>query len=259
VSAEPTDEPTGAVVPYGAAEGTLPPERVQAMFDRIARPYDAMNRVMTAGLDVRWRKLAADATGVGPGASVLDCCCGTADLSIELARRVGPSGEVVGVDFAERMLERGRAKIARKGLDQATLLHGDALDLPFEDDRFAAATAAFGLRNVADLGRGLRELVRVVRPGGRVVCLEITTPERGPVASFHRLWFDRLVPAAGRLVDRGDDAAAYTYLPASVRRFPGADALGEAMYGAGLEDVRYRLLGGGIVALHVGTVPRGAS
>jgi len=244
-------------VRYGADEGTLPPERVQEMFDRIARPYDAMNRVMTAGLDRRWRRLAADATGVGPGASVLDCCCGTADLTLELASRVGPGGEVIGVDFAERMLERGRDKIARRGTAQATLLNGDALELPFPDDRFAAATVAFGIRNVADLDRGLGELVRVVRPGGKVVCLEITTPERGPAARFHRLWFDRVVPAAGRAVDRG--SAAYTYLPASVRRFPGPGELAERMYGAGLDDVRYRLLGGGIVALHVGTVARGGA
>jgi len=251
-------EPSGNLpVRYGPDEGTLPPERVQEMFDRIARPYDAMNRVMTAGLDRRWRTLAADATGVGAGASVLDCCCGTADLTLELARRVGPGGEVIGVDFAERMLERGRAKIARKGTDQATLLNGDALSLPFPDDRFAAATVAFGIRNVADLDRGLGELVRVVRPGGKVVCLEITTPERGLAARFHRLWFDRMVPAAGRAIDSG--SSAYTYLPASVRRFPGPAALAERMYAAGLEDVRYRLLGGGIVALHVGGVPREAA
>ena len=244
-------------VRYGVEEGTLPPERVAAMFDRIARPYDAMNRVMTAGLDVRWRRLAAQATGVGAGASVLDCCCGTADLSIELGRLVGPGGEVMGVDFSEGMLERGRAKVAKKGLDHVTLLHGDALDLPFEDDRFAAATVAFGIRNVADLDGGLRELARVVRPGGKVVCLEITTPESGPAARFHRLWFDRMVPSVGRLIDRGD--SAYVYLPASVRRFPGPTTLAEVMYGAGLEDVRFRSLGGGIVALHVGTVARAAA
>ncbi len=241
-------------VRYGVEEGTLPPERVQAMFDRIARPYDVMNRVMTAGLDVRWRRLAAEATEVGAGASVLDCCCGTADLTVELAKRVGPSGEVIGLDFAERMLDRGRIKLIKRDLDHATLIHGDALDLPFEDDRFAAATVAFGIRNVADLGRGFRELVRVVRPGGKVVCLEITTPESGPAAAFHRLWFGRLVPGFGRLVDKQD--SAYVYLPASVKRFPGPTRLAEVMYEAGLEDVRFRSLGGGIVALHVGTVRR---
>ena len=154
------------------------------------------------------------------------------------------------------MLERGRAKVAKKGLDHVTLLHGDALDLPFEDDRFAAATVAFGIRNVADLAGGLRELVRVVRPGGRVVCLEITTPESGAAASFHRLWFDKMVPGVGRLIDRGD--SAYVYLPASVKRFPGPTTLAEQMYDVGLDEVRFRSLGGGIVALHVGTVRRDA-
>ena len=226
-------------VRYGAEEGTLPPERVQAMFDRIARPYDAMNRVMTAGLDVRWRRLAADATEVGAGASVLDCCCGTADLSLELGRRVGPSGEVIGVDFSDGMLEIGRRKVVRKGLDQVSLING----------------VAFGIRNVADLTGGLSELARVVRPGGKVVCLEITTPESGPLAGFHRLWFDRVVPGIGRAIDRKGDSA-YTYLPASVRRFPGPTPLAHVMYEAGLRDVRFRTLGGGIVALHVGTVPR---
>ena len=243
-------------VTLSAEAGTLPPERVAAMFDRIARPYDVMNRVMTAGLDVRWRRLAADATEVGAGASVLDCCCGTADLSLELGRRVGPSGEVIGVDFSDGMLDRGRAKVAKKGMDHVTLLHGDAMDLPFEDDRFAAATVAFGIRNVSDIAGGISELVRVVRPGGKVVCLEITTPESGLTAKFHSLWFDRLVPGIGKVADKGDAGSAYTYLPASVKRFPGPATLAEVMYSVGLESVRYRKLGGGIVALHVGTVSR---
>jgi len=243
--------PSQAVEPR-AADGTLPPERVQAMFNRIARPYDRMNRVMTAGLDRRWRALAADEAGVGAGASVLDCCCGTGDLALELATRVGRSGEVIGVDFAEEMLVQARRKAERAGADNVRFVHGDALRLPLTDDRVAAATVAFGARNLADLDGGLRELVRVVRPGGRVVCLEITQPAHGPLAGFYRVWFDRLVPAVGGLVDRGD--SAYTYLPASVRRFPGPDDLAAAMYRAGLDRVRYRLLAGGIVALHVGEV-----
>lgn len=238
-----------------AASGTLPPERVQAMFNRIARPYDLMNRAMTVGLDRKWRALAADTTGVGAGASVVDVCCGTADLSLELARRVGPSGEVIGVDFAEQMLVRGREKATEGGYSQVTLLQGDALALPFDDDRFAAATCAFGVRNLADPERGFRELARVVRPGGAVVCLEITTPESGALAGFYRVWFDRLVPAVGRVVDRRGDSA-YTYLPASVRRFPPPAELGRVMRAAGLDEVRYRLLAGGIVAIHVGRVPR---
>ncbi len=154
------DAPPAVPVAADAASGTLPPERVQAMFNRIARPYDLMNRAMTVGLDRKWRALAADTTGVGAGASVVDVCCGTADLSLELARRVGPSGEVIGVDFAEQMLVRGREKATEGGYSQVTLLQGDALALPFDDDRFAAATCAFGVRNLADPERGFRELAR---------------------------------------------------------------------------------------------------
>ena len=160
-------------------DGSLPPERVQAMFNRIARPYDTMNRVMTAGLDRRWRALAADEAGIGRGASVLDCCCGTGDLALELARRVGESGEVIGVDFADEMLVHARRKAERAGARQVRFVHGDALALPL-DDRVAAATVAFGVRNLADVERGFRELARVVRPRGRVVCLEITQPTTRP-------------------------------------------------------------------------------
>ena len=248
-------EPDPRPVPARDDRGTLPPERVRAMFDRIARPYDTMNRLMTAGLDQQWRRLAADAAGVGAGASVLDACCGTGDLSLELARRVGPSGEVIGVDFSEGMLERARAKAAAAGLEQIEWIVGDALALPVPTNRVAAATVAFGIRNVADYETAFRELVRVVRPGGTVVCLEITTPDEGILATFYKVWFDGLVPAVGRLVDR-DATSAYSYLPASVRRFPDPPQLGEVMYRAGLEKVRFRTLAGGIVALHVGQVPR---
>jgi demethylmenaquinone methyltransferase / 2-methoxy-6-polyprenyl-1,4-benzoquinol methylase len=245
-------EPGTELVP-ATQPGSLPPERVREMFDRIARPYDTMNRVMTVGLDRRWRALAADATGVGNGASVLDVCCGTGDLTLELARRVGQGGEVIGVDFSPRMLERARVKLDRAGFTRARLLEADALALPLPDDRVAAATVAFGMRNLADLEGGFRELARVVRPGGRIVCLEITTPESGPLAGFYRVWFDRLVPAVGRAVDRRGDSA-YSYLPASVRRFPPPVELGHVMQLAGLAHVRYTLLAGGIVALHVGEV-----
>jgi demethylmenaquinone methyltransferase/2-methoxy-6-polyprenyl-1,4-benzoquinol methylase len=253
MSEEPRTEPGTDLVP-ATHSGTLPPERVRQMFDRIARPYDAMNRAMTVGLDRRWRALAAEATGVGGGATVLDVCCGTGDLTVELARRVGPSGEVFGVDFSPRMLERARRKLDAAGFPRATLIEADALRLPLPDDRVAAATVGFGVRNLADLELGFRELARVVRPGGRVVCLEITTPESGPLAGFYRVWFDRLIPAVGRAVDRRGDSA-YTYLPASVRRFPPPVELGHVMQSAGLVNVKYTTLAGGIVALHVGEVP----
>ncbi len=221
------------------ASGTLSPDGVRAMFDRIAPVYDAMNRVFTMGLDGRWRKLAAAAV-VTPGDRVLDAACGTGDLAIA-ARDAG--GMVTGLDFSERMLERARRKSS-----QINWVQGDALALPFEDASFDAATIGFGIRNVDDLDAGLRELARVVRPGGRLAVLEITRP-RGVLRPFFRLWFDVLIPLAGKALPGG---AAYTYLPASVRRFPGPDDLADALRRAGFADVGYRLLAGGIVSLHVG-------
>jgi len=218
------------------------------MFDRIAPRYDLLNRAMTAGLDGRWRRAAAAAADVAAGDRALDVCTGTGDLALALADRVTASGEVVGVDFAERMLDRARAKAeGRPGLRFEA---ADALDLPFAADAFDAATVAFGIRNVDDLDRGLAEMARVVRPGGRVVILEITTPAR--MRRFYEVWFDRVVPRLGRLLGR--DAAAYSYLPASVRRFPGPHALAARMAAAGLTDVRWRLYAFGIVAIHHGRV-----
>jgi demethylmenaquinone methyltransferase/2-methoxy-6-polyprenyl-1,4-benzoquinol methylase len=212
------------------------------MFDRIAPVYDAMNRVMTAGLDRRWRRLAVREV-VWPGDRVLDACCGTGDLAVEAERQ---GGRVVGLDFSERMLERARRKSGA-----IEWVRGDALALPFEDGEFDAATVGFGVRNLADLEAGLRELARVLRPGGRLAVLEITRPT-GILRPFFRLWFDVLVPLLGRVLPGGQ---AYTYLPASVRRFPGPDDLSALLERAGFADVRHRLLGGGIVALHVSTRP----
>ena len=221
--------------------GTLPAEGVRSMFDRIAPVYDLMNRVMTAGLDQRWRRLTVAAV-VSPGDRVLDACCGTGDLAIA-ARRAG-AGAVTGLDFSERMLERaGRKEPAIEWVQ------GDLLELPFEDASFDAATVGFGVRNVADLERGLAELRRVLRPGGRVGILEITRP-RGPLRVFYRLWFDVLIPLAGKILPGGK---AYTYLPASVRRFPGPEELAMLMRAQGFDRVEYRQLAGGIVALHTGT------
>ena len=219
--------------------GTLEPTAVQGMFDRIAPVYDVMNRVMTAGLDQRWRKLAVREV-VWPGDRVLDACCGTGDLAVEAERR---GGRVVGLDFSPKMLER-----ARKKSGAVEWIQGDALALPFPDGDFDAATVGFGVRNLADLESGLKELARVLRPGGKLAVLEITRP-RGLLKPFFRLWFDVLVPLAGRVLPGGK---AYTYLPASVRRFPGPDDLSALFESAGFADVRYKLVGGGVVALHVG-------
>jgi demethylmenaquinone methyltransferase/2-methoxy-6-polyprenyl-1,4-benzoquinol methylase len=220
--------------------GRLPAEGVQRMFDRIAPVYDAMNRVMTGGLDRRWRRITVEQS-VSPGDRVLDACCGTGDLAIA-ARRHG-AAEVVGLDFSAQMLERARRKAP-----EIEWLQGDVLALPFEDASFDSATVGFGIRNVDDLEAGVRELRRVLRSGGRLAILEITTP-RGVLAPFYRVWFDRVVPLLGRVLPGG---AAYTYLPASVRRFPVAEELSRLLEVNGFGAVRFRLFAGGIVALHVG-------
>jgi demethylmenaquinone methyltransferase/2-methoxy-6-polyprenyl-1,4-benzoquinol methylase len=213
------------------------------MFDRIAGVYDVMNSVMTAGLHHRWRERAVDLARVGPGSRALDVATGTGDLAIALA---GRGADVVGSDFSEGMLERARAKSSAARWEL-----GNALALPYDDGSFDAATVGFGARNFSDLAQGLREMTRVVRPGGRVVVLEITTPTRPPLSTFFSLWFDRIVPLLGRI--SGEDQA-YTYLPSSVKRFPGPRELGAVMAAAGLVDVRWILTAGGIIALHSGTV-----
>jgi demethylmenaquinone methyltransferase/2-methoxy-6-polyprenyl-1,4-benzoquinol methylase len=226
---------------------TLQPDQVREMFDRISPAYDRMNRVMSAGMDGRWRARAVRCAGLAPGGSAIDLCCGTGDLAIALLDAVSTRGRVVGLDFSERMIEAARAKSS-----QVEWVQGDALDLPFADGEFDGATCGFGVRNLPDIERGFREMARVVRAGGRVVCLELTEPPR-LVAPFARLWTDRAVPLLGRVIARETDA--YRYLPASVHRFPPAAELAEIMRAAGLERVQYRRLSGGAVALHVGTVP----
>jgi demethylmenaquinone methyltransferase / 2-methoxy-6-polyprenyl-1,4-benzoquinol methylase len=245
----PAGVPTGS--PATLPPGVLEEAQVRAMFDRIAGFYDRMNTVMTAGLHHRWRERAADLAAVGAGSSALDVATGTGDLALALAARVGPDGEVIGMDFSERMLELAREKAAAAGFDRLRFEPGNALALPYEDDRFDAATVGFGARNFSDLERGLREMARVVRPGGHVVVLEITTPARPPLSLFFELWFDRAVPALGRLAG---DPQAYSYLPSSVRRFPGPYALAALMWRSGMREVRYVLTAGGIIALHVGVV-----
>ena len=221
--------------------GRLAPDAVRTMFDRIAPVYDAMNHAMTAGLDRRWRKETARAV-VSRGDRVLDACCGTGDLA--LADLHAGAARVTGLDFSERMLERARAKSS-----EVEWVQGDALALPFADGSFDGATVGFGVRNLDDLEAGLRELRRVLRQGGRLGILEITRP-RGLLRPFYKLWFDGLIPLAGKLLPGG---SAYTYLPASVRRFPEAKDFAGLMQSAGFEQVGYQLFAGGIVALHTGT------
>jgi demethylmenaquinone methyltransferase/2-methoxy-6-polyprenyl-1,4-benzoquinol methylase len=223
--------------------GRLAEPQVEAMFDRIASVYDVMNSVMTAGMHQRWRERAVDVARIAPGARALDVATGTGDLAIALGER---GAQVVGIDFAEKMLEIARVKAP--GIDFRT---GNALALEFADDEFDAATVGFGARNFDDLDRGIAEMARVVRPGGRVVILEITTPQKPPLSSFFNVWFDHLVPLIGRVAG---DPDAYEYLPNSVKRFPEPRDLGARMAAAGMTDVRWILTAGGIIAIHSGTV-----
>jgi demethylmenaquinone methyltransferase/2-methoxy-6-polyprenyl-1,4-benzoquinol methylase len=230
-----------------AASGTLEEPQVRAMFDRIAGVYDRMNAVMTVGMHERWRERAADLAELEPGGRALDVATGTGDLAVELRRRVGAEGEVVGIDFSERMLELARAKAPDVGFRS-----GNALELDFGDAEFDAVTVGFGARNFSDLRRGLAEMTRVAKPGGRVVVLEITTPQKPPLSTFFSLWFDRVVPRLGRLAG---DADAYTYLPSSVRRFPGPAELAAELSSVGLVNIRWIVTAGGIIAIHAGRKP----
>jgi demethylmenaquinone methyltransferase / 2-methoxy-6-polyprenyl-1,4-benzoquinol methylase len=210
---------------------------------------------MTAGLHHHWRRRAVDLAQVAPGDRVVDVACGTGDLSLELARRVGAGGEVVGCDFSEQMLELARVKADGASALPAPVRFewANALELPYADGEFAASTVGFGARNFSDLEQGLSEMRRVVRPGGKVVVLEITTPTKPPLSTFYQLWFDRIVPSLGKVAG---DSDAYTYLPSSVRRFPGPQELAATLERAGLTRIRYLLTAGGIIAIHVGEVPR---
>jgi demethylmenaquinone methyltransferase / 2-methoxy-6-polyprenyl-1,4-benzoquinol methylase len=226
----------------GPRAGTLEEPQVRAMFDRIAGVYDVMNSVMTAGMHHRWRRRAVDLAGVGDGDEALDVATGTGDLAVELASR---GARVIASDFSEEMLSRARAK-----QPAITWEWANAQDLPYESNRFAAATVGFGARNFSDLALGVSEMARVVRSGGRVVILEITTPQKPPLSKFFSVWFDHVVPKLGRLAG---DPDAYTYLPNSVKRFPGPEGLAGLMAAAGLRDIRWILTAGGIIAIHVGT------
>ena len=237
--------------------GTTKPSRdsaqfagqVNRMFDRVAGRYDLLNSLMSAGLHHRWRERAAEIASPAPGDSVLDVCCGTGDFALELAGRVAPNGHVVACDFSEPMLDLAREKAAARGADAVRFEWADGLNLPYDADRFDLATVGFGVRNYADLDRGLRELNRVLRPGGKLIVLEFTKPRRPPFSTFYSLWFDRFAPVLGRL---SDDPAAYAYLTESLNTFPGPHGLAEKMDAAGLDQIRYTVLAGGIVTIHSG-------
>jgi demethylmenaquinone methyltransferase / 2-methoxy-6-polyprenyl-1,4-benzoquinol methylase len=212
------------------------------MFDRIAHRYDTVNSVLSAGTDSGWRRRAARATSLGEGGSALDVACGSGKLTAELAKLAGPSGRVVGLDFSPHMLE-----IARRDHPRLEFLEGDALSLPFDDATFDAVTIAFGLRNLADPVRGLREMLRVVKPSGRVVVLEFVRPPRGPVGGAYRLYLRTLLPAIGGLLS--GQPAAYRYLSDTVDSYRTPGELGAMAIQAGWSDVRFKGLAMGTVGI----------
>jgi demethylmenaquinone methyltransferase / 2-methoxy-6-polyprenyl-1,4-benzoquinol methylase len=223
--------------------------QVNRMFDRVAGRYDALNSVMTAGMHHRWRKRAAARAELSAGDSALDVCCGTGDLALELAGQVSPGGRVIGCDFSEPMLDLAREKASARQATGVRFEWADALQLPYDGERFDAVTVGFGVRNLADLDIGLREMARILKPGGRGVILEITQPTRPPLSLFYSFWFDRIVPLLGAF---SSEPEAYSYLPESVRSFPSPAGLAEKMDRAGFERIRYTVLAGGIIAIHSG-------
>jgi demethylmenaquinone methyltransferase/2-methoxy-6-polyprenyl-1,4-benzoquinol methylase len=243
-----SDPITSVPSPAPSEPGYLESIEVQAMFDRIAGWYDAFNTAMTLGLHHKWRQRAVEIAGVQAGDHVLDVATGTGDLALALARRVGPAGEVRGCDVSDGMLQRAQEKNTMPGW--LHLERGDALALPYGSASFDAATVGFGARNFADLDVGLREMVRVVRPGGRVVVLEIAVPTKPPLSWILNVWFDWLMPGLGWLSGHPHPF----YLPASVRRFPRPEAIAGKLAEAGLIDVHYMITAGGIIAIHAGTV-----
>lgn len=231
------------------SEGPERAHQVRHIFSEIAPRYDLLNHVLSLNVDRGWRRKAIDRLKweVTPGGRYLDACAGTFDLSLELAGRPGFSGSVVASDFARPMLVEGLPKIARAPIHPVC---GDSLRLPFQDGTFDGAMVAFGVRNLADLAQGFREFVRVLRPGGRLVVLEFTEPPNPILRRLYFLYFRRVLPLIGRIVS--GHPWAYTYLPESVRTFPGPALLADRMKQSGFSEARWELLSGGIAALHVG-------
>ena len=249
------------------------PGYVRSMFDSIAQNYDRMNWIMTGGLLAAWHRAFVKSTGLSPGDAALDVCCGTGDLAFLLARRVGPAGSVTGLDFSRNMLDIAKAREARlsprrkAALAPIDWIQGDALDLPFDDGGegrgFSCVSMGFALRNVADIGRSLKEMARVARAGGRVVCLEVSRPDNPVLRAGFNLYFFRFVPLIGRLAERRARKSnrlaklpPYTYLPYSLERLPPPGEILAMMRAAGLANVRRVPLTGGVVSLYIGTKQR---
>jgi demethylmenaquinone methyltransferase/2-methoxy-6-polyprenyl-1,4-benzoquinol methylase len=241
VSLEEKFQATGGKRPY-----------VQRLFGRIAGVYDLMNRLMSFGLDIYWRKKAARYLALGSGETGLDLGTGTGDLAITVIRRSGPGTQMIGMDITPEMLDQGRRKIKRLGLEgQIELRSGDAEHIDLPDNSVDGCCSAFTVRNLTDIRQGFREMHRVVRPGGRVACLEISHPPGKVFGALFYFYFYKLAPLFGTII--GQASEEYNYLPNSLTTFPKAPGLKKIMEEAGWHDVHFQYLNGGLVALHVGT------
>ncbi|WP_026584610.1 demethylmenaquinone methyltransferase [Bacillus sp. J33] len=226
-------------------------ERVHSVFEKIYGNYDKMNSVISFQQHLRWRKDTMKKMNVQKGAKALDVCCGTADWSIALAEAVGNNGEVIGLDFSKNMLKIGEEKIKERKLEQVKLVHGNAMDLPFPDHSFDYVTIGFGLRNVPDYMQVLREMRRVVKPGGIVVCLETSQPTMFGYRQAYYFYFRFIMPMFGKLFAKSFNE--YSWLQESARDFPGMKELADMFKEAGLKNVTYKPYSGGVAAVHIGT------
>ncbi|HET7578557.1 MAG TPA: demethylmenaquinone methyltransferase [Bacillales bacterium] len=228
-------------------------EHVHEVFQSISDKYDFMNSLISFQRHKAWRKDAMKRMGITPGESALDVCCGTADWSIALGRAVGPNGEVAGLDFSENMLAVGEKKVRENGISNVELIHGNAMELPYEDDRFDYVTIGFGLRNVPDRMKVLKEMQRVVKPGGKVVCLETSQPTLIGYRQLYYFYFHYLMPLAGKVFAK--KYQEYSWLHESARDFPGRAELADWFRAAGLSEVKVKSYSGGVAALHIGIKP----
>ncbi|MEW8971882.1 demethylmenaquinone methyltransferase [Mesobacillus jeotgali] len=225
-------------------------QRVHGVFEKIYENYDQMNSVISFQQHIKWRNDTMKKMNVQKGAKALDVCCGTADWTIALAEAAGKDGEVVGLDFSKNMLKIGEEKLQARSLDQATLIHGNAMELPFEDNSFDYVTIGFGLRNVPDYNQVLREMHRVLKPGGMAVCLETSQPTMPGFKQAYRLYFRFVMPMFGKLFAKSYDE--YSWLQESAKDFPGMKELAKMFSDAGFVNVEYKPYSGGVAAVHIG-------
>lgn len=225
-------------------------ERVHGVFEKIYKNYDQMNSVISFQRHKAWRKDTMKRMNVQPGTASLDVCCGTADWTLAMAEAVGPTGKAVGLDFSQNMLKIGQEKVNQSSFSNIELLHGNAMSLPFEDNSFDYVTIGFGLRNVPDYMTALKEMYRVVKPGGKVVCLETSQPTMIGYRQAYLFYFKYIMPAFGKLFAKSYDE--YSWLQESARDFPGPKELAEMFKKAGFQDIEVKTYTGGVAAMHLG-------